>query len=167
MLKHRGRSTTVPTSAISPDLLEDVYRRYGPAGPACYSLALHVTGNELLAHNAVVTAFTEHLCQPDWHDRSRANRRAWLLTRTHRQAVRALRPRLRSDLRRYAEQLLAATGKGPRLQALPAAERECLVLAYFGGYTQTEIAKVTGTPLRVIRHRCDTAIRLLIAQPPG
>jgi len=164
MFKHRVRSKTVPTSAVPPALLEELYRRYGPA---CYSLALHVTGDEQLAHNAVVTAFTAHLYQPDRHDPSRTTRRAWLLTRTHRQAVQALRQRLHRDRRRCAEQLLAAAAKDPRLQALPAAERECLVLAYFGGYTQTEIAKLTGTPLRVIRHRSNIAIRLLITQPPG
>jgi RNA polymerase sigma-70 factor (ECF subfamily) len=39
------------------------------------------------------------------------------------------------------------------LQTLPAPQREALTLAYFGGYTQREIAGLTTTPLGTVKTR--------------
>jgi RNA polymerase sigma-70 factor (ECF subfamily) len=39
------------------------------------------------------------------------------------------------------------------LQALPELQREALTLAYFGGYSQSEIAAMSGTPLGTIKTR--------------
>jgi RNA polymerase sigma-70 factor (ECF subfamily) len=46
-----------------------------------------------------------------------------------------------------AERLVDALGQ------LPEAQRESLLLAYYGGYSQTEIATMTGTPLGTVKTR--------------
>ena len=57
-----------------------------------------------------------------------------------------------------AEQAQAA------LATLPAAQREALVLAYWGGYTQREIASLTGTPIGTVKSRMHAGMRHLRTQ---
>jgi len=47
------------------------------------------------------------------------------------------------------------------LLTLPEPQREALTLAYFGGYTQREIAGLTDTPLGTVKTRMLTGMRRL------
>jgi RNA polymerase sigma factor (sigma-70 family) len=47
------------------------------------------------------------------------------------------------------------------LEALPAPQRDALVLAYWGGFTQSEIAARTGTPLGTVKSRMLVGMRRL------
>jgi RNA polymerase sigma-70 factor (ECF subfamily) len=47
------------------------------------------------------------------------------------------------------------------LSALPEPQREVLALAYFGGYTQREIAELVGAPLGTVKTRTLAAMRRL------
>ena len=101
----------------------------------------------------------------------------WLLSMTHHKAIDSLRkegPRRRRLASEQALVEVAANGPGPddetwaRLRAertqaalrlLPAEQREVLLLAYYGGYTQSEIAELTGLPLGTVKSRTLTALR--------
>ena len=110
-------------------------------------------------------------------DGSRGGFSTWLLSMTHHKAVDCVRREEGLRRRRTAvEQLEAAeppvpapddevwtTLRGERvreaLRGLPPAQREALVLAYFGGYTQREIAGLTTTPLGTVKTRMLAGMR--------
>ena len=90
--------------------------------------------------------------------------RTWIFTIAHRRAVDRVRASQASsdrDVRvgsrdidiahdSVAEQVelgIAATSVTAALGTLPEAQRETLVLAYYGGYSQSEIAVLVGAPL--------------------
>ena len=60
-------------------------------------------------------------------------------------------------------ELLRATAVRRELQGLPAEQREVLLLAYYGGYSQQEIAALTGIPLGTVKTRTLAAMRRLRA----
>ena len=49
------------------------------------------------------------------------------------------------------------------LRTLPEEQRQVIALAYLGGYTQCEVAKLTGVPLGTVKSRTFAAIRRLRA----
>lgn len=96
--------------------------------------------------------------------------RSWVFTIAHRRAVDRVRASQASSTRDaragrrdldvpydpVAEQVeLSVAGREvvAALNALPEAQRESLTLAYFGGYTQTEIAALVGAPLGTVKTR--------------
>jgi RNA polymerase sigma-70 factor (ECF subfamily) len=96
--------------------------------------------------------------------------RTWILTIAHRRAIDRVRSSQASsdrDVRAGFRDLdVAHDGvaekvelkiEGQRvveaLSRIPDAQREALTLAYYGGYSQSEIAALTGTPLGTIKTR--------------
>ena len=161
--------------------LEAVYQRYGGA---CYRLARRLIGDAQLAEDVVQQVFLT-LWQRNSYDPARGAVSTWLLTLTHHKSVDLLR---RDKGRRYHlagdQELLEieATGPGPAdaawarlraertraaLQTLPTEQREVLLLAYYGGYTQSEIADITGLPLGTVKSRTFQAMRRLRKQLAG
>lgn len=96
--------------------------------------------------------------------------RSWVLTIAHRRAVdrvrsaqaageRDVRAGMRelntptSGVEEQVELRIESRRVARALQALPELQREALTLAYFGGYSQSEIAALSGTPLGTIKTR--------------
>jgi RNA polymerase sigma-70 factor (ECF subfamily) len=155
--------------------VEALYNRYGGA---CFSLARRILDDAQLAEDVVQQVFLA-LWQGSGFDPSRGAVSTWLLSVTHHKAVDMVRRESRRRTRLAGEQVLletAASGPGPAdeawaslraertrdgLRGLPAEQREVLLLAYYGGYTQREIAKMTGLPLGTVKSRTLTAMRKL------
>ncbi|KJL44384.1 ECF RNA polymerase sigma factor SigK [Microbacterium ginsengisoli] len=96
--------------------------------------------------------------------------RTWVMTIAHRRAVDRVRASqsssdrdTRAGLREIAvphadvaEQIELKTDAErvhEALRSLPEAQREALTLAYFGGYSQSEVAALVGAPLGTIKTR--------------
>ncbi|HEX3900029.1 MAG TPA: sigma-70 family RNA polymerase sigma factor [Mycobacteriales bacterium] len=152
--------------------LEALYGRYGAA---CYRLAHRILADAHLAEDIVQQVFLA-LWQGSGYDPSRGALSTWLLGVTHHKAV----DMVRREERRKAERLdaqsaeLPSAGPGPEelaweglraertreaLRQLSAEHREVLLLAYYGGYTQSEIADLTGLPLGTVKSRTLHAMR--------
>jgi RNA polymerase sigma factor (sigma-70 family) len=155
--------------------LEALYQRYGGA---CFALARRIIDDPQLAEDVVQQVFLA-TWQGTGYDPSRGAVSTWLLSVTHHKAVDSVRREGNRRKRLASEQALlelAASGPGPddetwqRLRAdrtraalrlLPAEQREVLLLAYYGGYTQREIADMTGLPLGTVKSRTLAAMRRL------
>jgi RNA polymerase sigma factor (sigma-70 family) len=141
---------------------------YDRFGRIAYGLALRVVRDRSLAEDAVQEAFMTVWRTADRFVAERAKASSWILTFVHRRAV----DLVRREERRRAEPLEAApegaTSAGPdeeawlrfrrervqqALRALPDQQREALELAYFGGFTQSELAERLGQPLGTIKSR--------------
>lgn len=154
---------------------------YDRFGRVVYGLVLRVVRNAEVAEEATQEAFLAVWRTADEYRASRGSARAWLLTIAHRRAV----DRVRYEQRRVAgnEPLDEATQAQIReiipsaedeawvvfererlvraLAQIPDAERELIELAYFDGYTQSELAERLGLPLGTVKRRTFTGLRRL------
>lgn len=148
--------------------LEALYGRYGRA---CYSLARRILADEQYAQDAVQEVFLTVWRDAHKFDPAKGGFSSWLLSMTHHKAVDAVRREENHRKRRSSDELLEErAGEAQHLedevwstirrervraamQTLPLPQREALVLAYFGGYTQREIAGLTNTPLGTVKTR--------------
>lgn len=136
-----------------------------------FALAKRITGHMGMAEEATQDTFLSVWRTPQSFDASRASLRTWLLTIVRNRSIDALRRAARharhQDLaddaaeqlespERTEEAVIAMHGHvaARRLLAdLPYEQREVLDLAYFGGYTQQEIATSVGVPLGTVKSR--------------
>jgi RNA polymerase sigma factor (sigma-70 family) len=157
------------------DALAVLYQLHGAA---CYRLARHITASAALAEDAVQEAFTGLWRAPASYQRGRGTVRTWLLGLTHHKAVDLVRRETAEQRRLGAQarqqvidpplaqdpaaatwnQMQAAQVRAALLE-LPEAQRQALALAYYGGYTQSQIANLTGVPLGTVKTRMFTAMR--------
>ena len=144
--------------------LGELYDRYGR--PA-YGLALRVLRDEGLAEDAVQDAFLALWRTASRFVPERGTASTWILTLVHRRAV----DLVRREERRRADSLEHAPEQGggaadeeawlrlqrervqEALRRLPDQQREALELAYYGGFTQAELAERLGQPLGTIKSR--------------
>jgi RNA polymerase sigma-70 factor, ECF subfamily len=163
--------------------LAELYDRFGRVA---YGVALRILRDEKLAEDAVQEGFLAAWRNADRYMPERAQASTWLLTLVHRRAV----DLVRRENRRQAEALpddtdYAASGSAEddawlrfereRVQAalskLPDQQREALELAYYGGFTQSELAERLGQPVGTIKSRMFTGLarlRELLGEPgPG
>lgn len=160
--------------------LEALYDRYGR--PA-FALARRITGEQVFAEEVVQEVFLALWRDPEKYDPARGGFPSWLLATTHHKAVDAVRReetvrRRRATLAEEAVRYTSATSdlppvedaawsglRGERVRkalgSLPEPQREALVLAYYAGYTQREIAERTNTPLGTVKTRMLAGMRRL------
>lgn len=161
-----------------PDALGELYQRHGAA---CYRLARQITANAALAEDAVQEAFTGMWRNPAAYVSERGSSvRSWLLGLTHHKAVDSVRRETALQRRQHAHaaqqafdppgeddpaaltwQRMRAAEVRAAVNELPEAQRQALALAYFGGYTQSEIAELINVPLGTVKTRTFSAMRRL------
>jgi RNA polymerase sigma-70 factor (ECF subfamily) len=139
---------------------------------AAFSLAYRMCGRRALAEEVVQDAFLSLWRSGGRYDPSRGSVRSWVLTVVHNRSVDTFRREIvrGEDRSEYddsiAEQLPArddtdaeverredATRVRRALTDLPSDQRRVIELAYFGGYTHSEIAGIEGLPPGTVKGR--------------
>ena len=142
---------------------------YDRVGRVAYGLAFRVLRDDRLAEDAVQEAFLGVWRTAAGFRAERAKASTWILTLVHRRAVDLVR---REERRRVEplddETRDSATSESAEdaawlgferervqgaLRQLPDAQREAIELAYYGGYSQSELAERLGMPLGTVKSR--------------
>ena len=144
---------------------------YDRVGRIAYGLAVRVLRDERLAEDAVQEGFLAVWRSAASFRAERAKASTWILTLVHRRAVDLVRREERRRTEPLGDELPAGSGQESeptdeaawlrfereRVQAalrqLPDVQREALELAYYGGFSQSELAKRLGVPLGTIKSR--------------
>jgi RNA polymerase sigma factor (sigma-70 family) len=168
---------TRPDHARQNDF-DHIYRQHAPR---CLYVAMRVTNDHQHAQDAVQEAFLTFSRDRSRFDPARGSIGTWLAMLTHRRAVdvvrrESVRPKVAAQPATVAihpdaagdpEEQVAALIRSGQLQdvlrTLDATKRQIIVMAYYLGYTQSQIATVTGTPLGTVKTRNRDALRELRA----
>jgi RNA polymerase sigma-70 factor, ECF subfamily len=156
-------------SRKDPVAFEVFYDRHGGAA---YSLAYRIVGDPTAAEDVAQEAFLSIWRSRARYDPARGSVRAWALGIVRNRAIDALRreggraPKLDLDdeaalereeapERTEAEALRRETARQVRgaLGALPNEQSQVIELAYFAGFTHSEIAKMLEMPIGTVKGR--------------
>ncbi|WP_292788345.1 MULTISPECIES: ECF RNA polymerase sigma factor SigK [unclassified Microbacterium] len=143
---------------------------YDSLSSRVFGLILRVLVNRAQSEEVLQEVFLEIWQSASRFAPNKGQGRTWVMTIAHRRAVDRVRASQSSadrDVRAGFKDLGVAHDsvaervelgiEGERVVAaltgLPEAQREALVLAYYGGYSQNEIAALVGAPLGTIKTR--------------
>jgi RNA polymerase sigma-70 factor (ECF subfamily) len=155
--------------AKDPLAFEVFYDRHGGA---VYSLAYRIVGERAAAEDVTQEAFISIWRSGARFDRTRGSARSWMLGIVRNRAIDALRsragkaPKLAFDDEAIIEQRPAAELTEQEalrretaseiqgaLGALPGEQSQVIELAYFGGFSHSEIARMLGLPMGTVKGR--------------
>jgi RNA polymerase sigma-70 factor, ECF subfamily len=158
---------------------EVVYERHATVA---FSLAYRMTGRRGHAEDVVQEAFLSLWRSGARYDRTRGSVRTWVLGIVHNRAIDALRRSTVHDKRRASdegiEERFEATERTDTeaarrseaaevrtaLALLPQDQARAIELAYFGGFSHSEIAEMLDTPIGTIKGRIRLGLERLRAQ---
>lgn len=147
---------------------EVIYERHSRAA---FSLAYRMAGSRGVAEDVVQEAFLSIWRSGARYERARGSVRTWVLGIVHHRAIDALRRSFVHERRRASDEGLEdqlETGERTDVEAarheeaatvraaldhLPAEQSQVIELAYFGGFTHTEIASMLETPVGTVKGR--------------
>jgi RNA polymerase sigma-70 factor (ECF subfamily) len=147
---------------------EVIYERHSAAA---FSLAYRMMGTRAGAEDVMQEAFLSAWRSGERYDRARGSVRTWMLGIVHHRAIDALRRATVHDRRRVDDEGIEERFEARERTDAEAARREeadvvraamsglppdqCQVieLAYFGGFTHTEIAEILGAPVGTVKGR--------------
>jgi RNA polymerase sigma-70 factor, ECF subfamily len=149
------------------DALAELYDR---VGRIAYGLALRILRDERHAEDAVQEAFLQVWRRAGTFRPERAKASTWVLTLVHRRAVDLVRREERRQAEPFTDDAGAVLEAAEQtdeaawlrferervqtaLKQLPDLQREALELAYYGGFSQSELAQRLGVPLGTIKSR--------------
>jgi RNA polymerase sigma-70 factor, ECF subfamily len=158
---------------------EVIYERHSAAA---FSLAYRMMGTRVGAEDVTQDAFLSLWRSGARYDRARGSVRTWVLGIVHHRAIDALRRATVHDRRRAGDEGIeerfearertdveaarreeAGTVRGA-LSSLPADQSQVIELAYFGGFTHTEIADMLDAPVGTVKGRMRLGLKKMRAQ---
>jgi RNA polymerase sigma-70 factor, ECF subfamily len=152
----------------NPDAFEVIYDRHGGAA---FSLAYRMVGDRNVAEDVTQEAFLSMWRSRVRFDRERGSVRTWILGIVHHRTIDALRRNIAHDRRRTSAEGLEERQEAPErtevevarrdearevreaMQLLPGEQLEVVRLAYFGGFTHTQIAEMLDQPIGTVKGR--------------
>jgi RNA polymerase sigma-70 factor, ECF subfamily len=164
------------------DAFELVYERHSSAA---FSLAYRMCGSRGAAEDVVQEAFLSLWRSGARYDRARGSVRTWVLGIVHNRAIDSLRRSIVHDRRRASDEgieerfeardrtdvevarLDEAQEVRQALKTLPAEQSRVIELAYFGGFTQTEIATMIEAPIGTVKGRMRLGLEKMRLQLGG
>src|SRR6202022_2544661 len=158
----------VALAAGNQDALLELYDRYGGLA---YAVAMRVLGDPGRAEDVVQEAFLKIWTNASGFDARKGSLRTWLITAVRNRSIDHLRgrgaherqelelqpelaePAPRSDPWREVSLSLERMAVREGVGSLPSEQRQTIQLAYFGGYSQREIADMTQVPVSTVKGR--------------
>jgi len=157
--------------------LEALYDRYSKVA---YSLAYRIVGDRGNAEDVVQDAFLSVWRQAGTYKRERGAARTWLMSIVHHRSIDRLRSGASSSNTIPYEELPESREETTKpsiwqqawnnvrgdlirraLERLPVEQKKSIELAYFSGYTQSEIAELMGVPLGTVKGRMRIGLQKL------
>jgi RNA polymerase sigma-70 factor (ECF subfamily) len=154
----------------NPDAFEVIYDRHSRAA---FSLAYRIAGDRNVADDITQEAFLSMWRSHVRFDRQRGSVRTWVLGIVHHRAIDALRRNSVHDKRRASAEGIEERQEAPErertevevarrdearevhevMSTLPGEQLEVVRLAYFGGFTHTQIAEMLEMPVGTVKGR--------------
>jgi RNA polymerase sigma-70 factor, ECF subfamily len=162
-----------------PRAFELLYDRHATVA---FSFAYRMTGLRGAAEDVVQEAFLSIWRSGARYDHTRGSVRTWILGVVHHRAIDVLRRNLRHDQRRASDEGLEERFEAPdrtdvaaarreeaaevrdALAALPPEQSKVIELAYFGGFSHSEIAHMLQTPVGTVKGRIRLGLEKLRGQ---
>jgi RNA polymerase sigma-70 factor (ECF subfamily) len=147
---------------------EVIYDRHGGAA---FSLAYRMVGNRVTAEDISQEAFLSIWRSRVRYQRERGSVRTWVLGIVHHRAIDALRRNLVHDRRRSGLEGIEERHEAPErtdveavrreeardvraaLDSLPEPQSRVIELAYFGGFSHSQIAEMLDEPIGTVKGR--------------
>ena len=155
---------------------EIVYERHASAA---FSLAYRIVGTRNGAEDVSQEAFLSIWRSGVRYDRNRGSVRTWVLGIVHHRAIDHLRRAAVHDKRRASDEGMEERFEASErtetevarrddartvrraMEDLPAEQSHVIELAYFGGFTHTEIAEMLETPVGTVKGRMRLGLKKL------
>ena len=174
------RSSASSLSGLADEELMQLVRRgearafevlYDRHAGVAFSLAYRMVGTRAVAEDVVQEAFLAFWRANARYDRARGSVRTWILGIVHNRAIDALRRATVHDRRRVSDEGIEERLPGAErtdvevarrdearevrsaLDGLPTEQLRVIELAYFGGFSHSEIAAMLDAPVGTVKGR--------------
>ena len=158
--------------------LEAIYTRYGPS---VYSLDMYMLKQEALAEEATQDIFLNIWLKASSYRTDRGEPRAWIMSVAHHKIVDVIRSRRRTlaatdpdgyetlellpsaqiSTEEEVERKIERERILKAVATLPPPQRQVIMMAYFEGYTQSEMSELLKQPLGTVKTRVRLAMQKL------